>query len=213
MKFFNFNPIGHICLLCHESTQKKLALCNDCEKTLPFTEKIQNPDFNKTIILFDYLFPVDKLITRLKFQHHLINASLFGQLLSNKISQLYHNQDMPSLLIPVPLHIKRLRERGFNQALEIAKPISKQLKIPIDKKSCYRIRHTAAQSGLSQQDRLKNLKNAFDMKKPLTTKHIALIDDVMTTGQTLKELANLLRKNGVETIDVWCCAKTPRSFD
>jgi len=203
--------MNHICLLCHESTPKKLALCDDCEKFLPLAENIQNPGFNKTIILFDYLFPVDKLITRLKFQHQLINANLFGQLLGNKISQLYHNQELPSLLIPVPLHPKRLRERGFNQALEIAKPISKKLHIAIDKKSCYRIRHTSAQSGLSRSDRLKNLVNAFDLKKPLTSNHVALIDDVITTGQTLRELANLLRKNGVEKIDVWCCAKTPRS--
>jgi ComF family protein len=128
--------------------------------------------------------------------------------LRHKIILSYHNQPLPSLIIPVPLHPKRLRERGFNQALEIAKPISKKLKIPIDKKSCYRIRHTAAQSGLSQSDRLKNLANAFEMKKPLIAKHIALIDDVMTTGQTLMELANLLYKNGVEKIDIWCCAKT-----
>lgn len=212
MKFFDFslfNPIGHTCLLCHEFTHKKLALCDDCEKILPHTDDIQNPAFNKTIILFDYLFPIDKLITRLKFQHHLINASLFGQLLCNKINQSYHNQDLPSLLIPVPLHKKRLQERGFNQALEIAKPISKKLKISIDKKSCYRIRHTTAQSGLSQSDRLKNLTNAFEIKKNITANHVALIDDVITTGQTLKELAKQLRKNGVDKIDVWCCAKTP----
>lgn len=220
MRFFNFNflnPLGHLCLLCHESTRKKLALCDDCEKILPHsndaliqTNSHHTKYFNQTVILFAYLFPIDKLITRLKFQHQLINASLFGELLSNKISQLYHNQDLPSLLIPVPLHIKRLQERGFNQALEIAKPISKKLNIPIDKKNCMRIRHTEAQSSLSQSDRLKNMTNAFELKKPLKYKHIALIDDVMTTGQTLRELAKTLRQNGAEKIDVWCCAKTPQ---
>jgi ComF family protein len=204
--------MNFLCLLCHESAQQKFALCQDCEKMLPYAQPSRNENnfiFDKTVILFDYLFPIDRLITQLKFQHQLINATLLGKLLLHKIIPVYQNEPYPEVLIPVPLHFKRLRERGFNQALEIAKPMSKKLHIPIDNYSCHRIKHTAAQSTLTQQERLKNLKQAFALKKSFANQHIALIDDVITTGQTLKELATLLRNDGVAKIDVWCCARTP----
>jgi ComF family protein len=198
-------------LLCHEPTPKRLPLCDDCEPILPWIKNNQtnySHYFNKLVILFEYDFPINKLITQLKFQHQLPHANLFGKLLTSKIKQSYQNTPLPSLIIPVPLHFKRLKERGFNQALEIAKPISKKLKIPLEKTICYRKKYTEAQSALSQKERRTNLSNAFALIKNIPDKHIALVDDVITTGQTLNELAKILRENGAEKIDVWCCAQT-----
>lgn len=114
---------------------------------------------------------------------------------------------MPECIIPVPLHRRRLRQRGFNQALEIAKPLAKKLQLPVDFKTCIRTKHTRPQSELSAKKRQQNIKNAFTLKKPITAKHVAIVDDVMTTGNTVTELSALLRNNGVTTIEIWCCAR------
>jgi ComF family protein len=116
---------------------------------------------------------------------------------------------LPEVLIPVPLHVHRLRQRGYNQALEIARHLSRQLQIPLDTYSCQRVLDTPHQQGLSATERKRNLKQAFRVNKPLGYRHVALIDDVMTTGTTLNILAALLRRQGVERIDNWCLARTP----
>jgi ComF family protein len=203
--------MNFLCLICHDSAQKNLALCKDCEDILPYHQNKPSAYslyFDKTVILFDYHFPVDCLITQLKFEHSLSNANLLGNLLADKVKSSYHNEALPELLIPVPLHIKRLRERGFNQSVEIAKILRKRLNILMDTSSCYRIRNTQPQSSLPRKQRLKNLDKAFYLKENLHVHHIALIDDVMTTGQTLKTLAQTLRQGRIEKIDVWCCAQT-----
>jgi len=115
---------------------------------------------------------------------------------------------MPEIIIPVPLHRTRLRERGFNQALEIARPIARSLSIPVDYKSCERVRKTSAQSLLPAAERRKNIKGAFRVTRPIAARHVAILDDVMTTGHTVQELAATLRKAGVERIDVWVVART-----
>ncbi len=109
----------------------------------------------------------------------------------------------------MPLHATRLRERGYNQALELARPISSRLDIPIDYQSCTRARATPAQSALSARERSANVKGAFQVSQPLTARHVAIIDDVMTTGHTADELARMLQKTGVERIDIWVCAVAP----
>lgn len=108
----------------------------------------------------------------------------------------------------MPLHKKRLRERGFNQALEIAKPIARHFKIPLDNDSIVRSKHTEPQTTLSAQQRQTNLLEAFTIKKPLTVRHIVIFDDVITTGATVKNLAALLKNDGCERIDVYCIARS-----
>lgn len=160
------------------------------------------------LALFDYTFPIDHMITQLKFHEKLIYAKLFGQLLTQKIIQHYKDIPLPALIIPVPLHKKRLQERGFNQALEIAKPISKKLNLKIDKTSCIRKKYTAAQSSLSATERKQNIKHSFELIHPITASHIAILDDVITTGETTRELSEILKNHGVKKIDLWCCAHT-----
>jgi ComF family protein len=161
------------------------------------------------IIPFEYRFPLDRLITQLKFQHQLSHATLLGKLLLKEILMHYRHESLPTLIIPIPLHFKRLQERGFNQALEIAKPLSKKLNIPLEKWAFIRKKSTQAQSSLEKQARLNNMKDAFDVRHPISATHVAVIDDVMTTGETLKAFGKTLKKSQVEKIDVWCLAQTP----
>lgn len=182
-------------------------LCGQCLST--------NPPQNRAISLYLYDFPLDRLITQLKFSKQMQYARVLGQLLANTIACRYQGQAMPDAIIPVPLSKQRLRERGFNQATLIATPIAKALDIPLLKYHCLRSRHTDAQSGLNASARHKNLSNAFALRKPLMNKlkqplqHIAIIDDVMTTGATLESLGNTLLKNQVERVDFWTIARTP----
>ena len=111
--------------------------------------------------------------------------------------------------MPVPLHPIRLKDRGFNQALELAKPIARHFNIPLDIKSCKRIKATATQSTLDKKVRKKNMRGAFELVRPLDCKYLVLIDDVVTTGTTVNELAKTLKANGVQRVDVWAIARTP----
>lgn len=116
-------------------------------------------------------------------------------------------QQKPQLLIPVPLHRRRLRSRGFNQAIELAKPVSRRLNIPIDRTACQKLRHTQAQSELPAKVRIQNLKNAFQLTRAISASHVAIIDDIYTTGATTQTLAHTLKKHGVTTIEAWCLAR------
>lgn len=167
----------------------------------------QPPPFDATFALFSYQPPITKLIMELKFHQRLVHARVLGELMASMLQQKYQSQPLPSCIVPVPLHAKRLRERGYNQALELARPIAQQFKIPLDTNTCIRHKHTAAQAQLTQQTRRQNIKNAFKIQEDIKGKHIAVLDDVITTGQTISELCKTLRAAGAARIDVWCCAK------
>jgi ComF family protein len=203
-----------------------MDLCSNCQRDLPYWkhgchkcgavldghEKIcgnclrEIPSFDYTFAMCRYIAPIAKLILDLKFQHQLIHAKILGELMAKKLK--HRSEKLPQCIIPVPLSRKRLRERGFNQALELAKPISKLLHVAIEINACERVKHTEAQAMLLAKHRHKNIKNAFVIKQNFNAKHVAIIDDVVTTGHTVRELSHVLRKNGVEVIEVWCCAKT-----
>lgn len=156
--------------------------------------------------LFQYTEPISTLIWRLKFQGNLAIANWFSQCWIEYLKKCaYHT--LPEIILPVPLHHTRLQERGFNQALEIAKPIGKYFSIPIDVRTCIRIKNTKAQSLLAGDQRKNNIKNAFGLSYSVNAKYVAILDDVYTTGSTVSEISHLLKKSGVEKIDIWCCAK------
>jgi ComF family protein len=166
------------------------------------------PAFDATYALFAYLPPITKLIMELKFHHKLVNAEILGQLMADTLkNRWYYNKTLPDVIIPVPLHAKRLQERGFNQALEIARPISNLLQIPLDTLSCKRTRHTTAQARLVAEERHQNVKDAFIITQDFTGQTIALLDDVITTGQTVTELSKTLKKAGAKRIDIWAVAR------
>ncbi len=118
---------------------------------------------------------------------------------------------MPNLLLPVPLHSQRLKERGYNQALEITRPLARYFHLDISPRLCRRTEATPAQSGLNRKAREKNLRNAFILIGDVTGLHITLVDDVVTTGTTVAELARCLKRGGATRVDVWAVARTPTS--
>lgn len=209
-----------ICIACQLELPSVTQTCTICAKPLSHITLIcgnclaDPPSFTKIYTLYLYQPPLIYLIWNLKFQHNLVHAKVLGELMAAQIKlDWYHNRPLPEVIIPVPLHTKRLRERGFNQALEIAKPIAKILKIPIDYSTCIRVKETQSQTRLSAKEREKNLHNAFAMAGYFPYKHVAILDDVITTGQTIRELSTVLKASGVETIDVWCCARAALNLE
>jgi len=192
--------LPHSCYQCARSlpaSSSQPALCGHC-LTSP-------PPIERTIAGFPYQAPIGYCITALKFKQQLAYASALGRLFAEKIQR--QNQPLPDILLPVPLHPKRLKERGFNQALEIARPLSKRLGVAIDHAGVRRIRHTEAQSSLRASRRKQNMQAAFLVHHDYSQARIAIIDDVMTTGSTVYALAEALRQAGASHIEVWCLAR------
>lgn len=217
------------CVLCNDPSNLTIDLCQGCHADLPWltsacqvcaiplvsTNQIcasclqKPPPFNRTIALWNYQTPINYLISALKFNHRLIYAKLLGELMVQRLQQEYKNNNLPEIILPMPLHLTRLRERGFNQAVELSASINKKLAIKMDLKNCQRIRATQEQASLLADDRLNNVKNAFKVNSEFKAKYVAVVDDVVTTGHTVTELCLQLKMAGVEKIDVWCCARTP----
>ncbi len=174
----------------------QVGLCGAC-LTAP-------PCYDRVISAFGYAHPIRQLMARYKFQHQLSLAPIFARSL---LTQIELSRLRVEALLPVPLHPTRLRQRGFNQALELAKPIAKALQKPLLLKSIQRKRNTQNQSDLAAKQRIKNLRNAFECVESLQHKSVAIIDDVMTTGSTANELANTLKQNGADYVEVWCVAR------
>lgn len=202
-----------LCEACFQSLPNNHFCCYQCaeifehQTTLPsLCGHCQNnrPAFDETHAPFVYHETIRFLIKTLKFNAQHKNARLLGALLAESLKK---SPEMPECIIPVPLHPSRYRERGFNQSIEIAKTVSKSLNVPLDLSSCQRHRATSHQANLPAKQRRKNLKNAFSVKSPLDVCHVAIIDDVMTTGATVNELAKVLKKAGVDRVDVWVCAR------
>lgn len=219
-----------VCLLCLSRTNTEKRLCEPCINELPILTQAcmqcaeilpsninvlicgrcqkTSPAFDRTYALFTYEAPIPQMIIALKFKHDLSFAAAMAELLLTRIvNTWYQHQPYPDLILPVPLHAKRLRERGFNQAIEIARPLAKALHLPLDYKNIYRIKQTKAQSELSAKERQANMKRAFSCDKQFHGLHLAVVDDVMTTGETVHALSSLLKKRGAKTIDIWCFAR------
>ena len=123
------------------------------------------------------------------------------------MAQFLPEQPIPEVIVPVPLHRRRLAQRGYNQALELARWIGRGRGIPVAVRVCRRRRATAEQSGLSAGERRRNVSDAFIIDKSFSARHVAIVDDVMTTGSTLNELAGALRRHGVDYVTAWVCAR------
>lgn len=192
----NRHPCRH-CALPLPDTAPPGALCGECQKRPPL--------FDHCHAALSYESPVDHLISGLKFHSRLSHGRLMGDLLGQYLRQ--RDSDPPELIIPVPLHPSRLRERGFNQALELALPLGQLFDIPIDSTSCVRTRATEPQTGLDKKARRRNMRGAFEITGRLKARHVALVDDVVTTGNTVNELARLLHRQGVKAVDIWAVAR------
>jgi ComF family protein len=132
---------------------------------------------------------------------------LLGQLLARSVQAA--GQPLPEVLVPVPLHRRRLAERGYNQALEIARVVARQLELPLEPGCCDRGVATLSQAGLDEGSRRRNIRGAFRARSPLGLRDLAIIDDVVTTGSTVEELARVLKRAGALHVQVWALARTP----
>lgn len=146
----------------------------------------------------------------MKFRSKLNLIRLLGELLADALGAEAEQPDWqwPDAILPVPLHPNRLRERGYNQALELARVVGRRLGTPVEHRHCRRTRATQAQSDLDERRRLANIRGAFEAA-PVVPKRLAILDDVVTTGATVTELTRVLRRVGCEQIEVWTLARTP----
>jgi len=161
------------------------------------------------ISAFAYAEPVKQLISHFKYQRQLAVGAIFADVLSSRIQKRHVLSSTREIdaIFPVPLHPSRLRQRGFNQALELARPLAKILKLPLLLSQISRQKNTLEQSSLSAKQRRSNLSKAFTVEQDIPYKSVAIVDDVMTTGSTVEELSALLKQNGVEYVEVWCVAR------
>lgn len=205
------SPGLELCPACYEALPWLPPACPRCALPMPAAGtslcgqcQQRPPAFDSSRALFHYEAPVDHLIQGLKFHAKLSHARLLGILMARHLAEW---QDGIDCIIPVPLHPLRLRERGFNQALELARPIARQLQLNIDTRHCQRIRHTHGQADLSLARRHINIRNAFRASNPDGWRHVVIVDDVMTSGQTVNALARVLKQSGVKEVSVWSCCR------
>jgi ComF family protein len=202
--------------MTHACKQCGIA-CKDCSINSPVCGACQKkpPFVDYTLSALHYVSPVDYLVTELKFRKQLTSAAIMSELLYQFLkqhldSETRQDKARPDLMIPVPLHNNRLRLRGFNQAVELAKPLARKFAIPMAKNSVSRTKNTAPQSDLDADQRKKNIRNSFQIEKRdqlLQVSHVVIVDDVVTTGATCNELARLLKKSGVKKVGVWSVAR------
>jgi len=176
-------------------------LCGECIKRPPSWDEARSP--------LAYGFPVDKLVQRFKFEGDLAVGRLLGSLLAEYLAA---GDARPDCIVPVPLHASRLRERGFNQAAELARPVSRRLKVKVRLDMCERSRATQVQSRLDADERRKNLRDAFSVTAPVQGLHVALLDDVVTTGATAESLAKTLRQAGARRVSLWSACRAASDF-
>lgn len=172
------------------------------------------PAYDATVAAVDYGAPLDQLVVALKFGGRLALAPLFAQLMRDALLHAPQGAQvvLPDLLMPVPLGERRLVARGFNQALEIARPLSQALGIKLEPRAALRLRETDAQSTLHPEQRRKNMRGAFSVAPAFVGKldglHIGVVDDVMTTGETMNELAATLKRFGAARVTNFVFART-----
>ncbi len=202
---------GLLCPACaSDLPQLPAALCPQCGDGTTLGERCgaclkDPPAFARTVALFRYEFPVDRLIQALKYGHQLPLAAWFGA----RLGQMLVAADY-DLVLPLPLHPSRLRTRGFNQSLEIARPVARALGLPIDPILLTRARATPPQADLPFKERARNVRGAFECAGDLDGKRILLIDDVMTTGSTLREAARILKLHSAGQLTVAIAARALR---
>lgn len=196
------------CCLCDfPGASLDLDLCEFCHADFPW-EAGQLPG---AVVAMRYAPPADELIRDLKYRGVTANARVLGVLLAQAVQR--GGAPVPRLLVPVPLHDARLRERGFNQAAALARYAGRMLGIPFAPRIVKRVRDTPSQTSMSMEERHRNVRGAFAVsgararRRLLDAGHVAVVDDVMTTGSTMAEVKCLLLAAGVARVDLWSVAR------
>ncbi|MHB1272261.1 MAG: ComF family protein [Rhodanobacter sp.] len=186
------------CTRCALPLATPAALCGECQRRAPPWDAAWAP--------FRYGWPLDRLEARYKFGADLAAGRVLSTLWQRETCPL----PLPRLLLTVPLHRGRLRQRGYNQALELARPLARQLDVPLQPDLLQRLRRTEAQTELDALGRRRNVRGAFALRAGIALPaHVAILDDVMTTGATLAECARVLKHAGVQQVDAWALARAP----
>lgn len=212
--------IGTLCLLCGIPATGS-NICTNCRTDLPWLDlnhcrscahplpapglcgrcMTDPPHFDRVIAACRYAFPLDRLIQAYKYNGQLVAGSALASLLD-------HRGLRPDLLVPTPLAAQRLRERGFNQALELARLLGHRIGVPVNARLCIKTRDTAPQTRLPWKVRRKNIRGAFVVEGDVTGCHVGIVDDVLTTGATLSELARNLKRAGAAQVTGYVVART-----
>jgi ComF family protein len=197
-----------VCAACaRELPRHGAQVCPCCALATPGGEICgrclrERPAFDTTHAAFDYAFPLDALVQALKYGHRLALAKFFAR--------AFDVLPAVDLVLPMPLHPARLRERGFNQAVEIARPLARAAGVPLELAAVARVRATAPQAGLDRDGRFANLRNAFAARRRFDGLRVAVVDDVMTTGASLNALARCLKANGAAAVHNVVVARTQK---
>lgn len=170
-------------------------VCGACQKT--------PPRYDCALAPYTYEEPLRKLVLDLKFNEKLLNARVLAGLFARRL----RGRPYPDMLIPVPLHPRRIKQRGYNQSLELARELGRLTAIPSAPRYCERLVNTAPQASLPPAEKKANVRGAFACHADLAGRHIAIIDDVMTSGHTANELAKALKKSRAARVDVWVMAR------
>ena len=199
---------GAWCLACDAALPYLLgARCPVCALPTPDSTPCgrclrKQPLFDRTVAAFAYGFPLDRLVQALKFSGQLHLANGLADKLVNFVAV------RPDCIVPMPLHPARLMQRGHNQSLELARRAAARLDIPLLPHSCLRVRDTPPQSSLKWKERGKNMRKAFHCREDFAGRHVAMVDDVMTSGASLNEMALALRRAGAREVSAWVVART-----
>ena len=205
-----------LCRACHAALPWSGCACPRCALPLPDGEQsdarcgaclADDTPLDRVDAAFAYAAPLDRLLPMLKFHQSLASARLLGGLMAEAL-QARAGDVEGAVLVPIPLATSRLRQRGYNQALELARPLARRLSMPLEPRLLHRPRATGAQSRLGRAGRQRNLAGAFAvLAARRLPAHVVLVDDVMTTGATLESAALALRLAGVARVDAWVCAR------
>ena len=197
-----FAPLPELhCPQCALPLQTPASICSTCQKT--------PPAFDLTYSAFLYAYPLKHLIHAYKYLHH----HALSHWLASQLKAALPTNYCPDLILPVPLHPERQRDRGFNQAHEIAKPLARQLGCSLDSQSLSRRQATAPQANASHIERRQHMRGAFWCDTDFTGKTLLLIDDVLTTGSTANECARTLKLHGASAVHIGVCARTPMKIN
>jgi ComF family protein len=216
--------VPSLCLLCKQYHDVSLAVCDACIEyfstlehkcrycSFPLPDSnyaicgacaVKNPAFDKVITTYRFEEPLRTLLHEFKYEEGLYLLKVIAKLMLNAFTETDAETEC---LIPVPMHPKRIRARGFNQSVELAKYLSKIIHRPYDVNLCTKIKNTPPLASMDAKARKKNIKNTFHCK-PSSYQHVTLVDDLLTTGSTANELSATLKKSGISKVTVWCCAR------
>lgn len=201
------------CASCVAALPWNARACRSCALPLPAGDVCvacarEAPPQDGSWAAFRYDAPVSQAIVELKFHGRLAPAHVVGELMAERLAR--RPQPLPEILIPVPLHAQRLRRRGYNQAHELARQLSRRLSLRLVPRAAHRLRATGEQTRLGAAARRRNVRGAFVVDgDAVLGRHVALLDDVITTGATTAELARAARAAGAARIEVWAAARVP----